>query len=133
MVGGGTRAPGRRRPGRPRVPRRALTQHKVAEAPGHALGQVVHIELHGVQRQRLLHGDAGAAAAALVGKVEQPFPPGDGEEREERAAPVPVVTGREEGATLPGRMRGRPAPAGPPRHCATEPGRSYSRGGGRGG
>lgn len=54
---GGTRAPVRRR-----APRRALTQHEGAEAPGHALGQVVHIELHGVQGQRLLHGGAGTAA-----------------------------------------------------------------------
>lgn len=46
----------------PRLPRRALTQHQGAEAPGHALGQVVHIELHGVQRQRFLHEAAGAAA-----------------------------------------------------------------------
>lgn len=61
-VGGGTRAPGMRRPGRPRCPRRALTQHEGAEAPGHALGQVVHIEFHGVQRQRLLHRGGGAAA-----------------------------------------------------------------------
>lgn len=92
VVGGETGAPGRRRPVRPRVPRRALTQHKVAEAPGHALGQVVHIELHGVQRQRLLHGDgdAGAAAGTLADKVGRSFPPADRGEREERAVPVPV-------------------------------------------
>lgn len=63
----GNRSPGEAtrgegRSGRCRCPRRALTQHEGAEAPGHALGQVVHIELHGVQGQRLLHGGAGAAA-----------------------------------------------------------------------
>lgn len=82
---GGTRAPGedggRAGPGRA-GPRCALTQHEGAEAPGHALGQVVHIELHGVQRQRLLHGAAGTAAGRHPEPWQTPAaPPGAGKRR----------------------------------------------------
>lgn len=42
------------------------------------------------------------------------------------------MTDGKEGAALPGRMRGRPAPAGPPRQCTTAPGAELQPEGGDG-
>lgn len=41
-------------------PIQLFPQHEGAEAPGHALGQVVDIELHRVQGGRRLHGGTGS-------------------------------------------------------------------------
>lgn len=112
-------------------PRRALTQHEGAEAPGHALGQVIHIELDGVQGQRLLHGAAGTAAGRHPEPWETPAGRREAEEGGKGglgAGPAAspgcgsanrkVTDGRGKGATLPLRMRGSRRPAGLPRHCA---------------
>lgn len=83
------RAGPRAEAGRRQCPRCALTQHEGAEALGHALGQVVHIELHGVQGQRLLHGDASTAA----GRHPEPWQTPGRRKTEGKAQPRSVGPG----------------------------------------
>lgn len=90
--------PGSRSPA-PLRPRSVLTQHEGAEAAGHALGQVVHVQLHRVQRRRLLHGDARPPAGRRRGRDRGAAP---------NATPGSVV--RTEKATPPLRVRLLTAP-----------------------
>lgn len=109
--------PARPRPAQARGrPCSVLTQHEGAEAAGHALGQVVHVQLHRVQRRRLLHGDARPPAGRRNGRCRGAAP---------NTGPESAV--RAENATAPLRTRNTE----PPPQCAVMR-RRGSGGAGRG-
>lgn len=75
-----------------------LTEHDGAEAPGHALGQVVNVELHRVQHRGRVH-DMGGGSSRRRG--DRPTP---------RGLPCP---GRWRRGARPGGRGGSSAPAAP--------------------